>query len=167
LSGERQAPDVTVRPATPADVPAIGRMGALLVRGHHDFDPKRFIPAPPETERGYGSFLASQLEKSDALVLVAEEDEEVVGYTFSALEGKDYLSLRGPAGVLHDIVVDPRAQGRGVGRALLEGTLDALAARGATQVVLFTAHGNATAQRLFGRRGFRPTMIEMTLEMER
>jgi len=39
-----------------------------------------------------------------------------------------------------------------------------LAEKGAQRVVLMTATGNESAQRLFERFGFRRTMIEMTLE---
>ena len=74
------------------------------------------------------------------------------------------MSLRGPAGVLYDIVVDPAHRGRGIGRLLLDATLAALAARGAPRVVLSTAERNEPAQRLFARAGFRRTMIEMTRE---
>jgi ribosomal protein S18 acetylase RimI-like enzyme len=75
------------------------------------------------------------------------------------------MSLRGPAGVLYDIVVDPAHRGRGVGRMLLDATLAALKARGAPRVVLSTAERNESAQRLFARAGFRRTMIEMTREL--
>lgn len=160
-------PPTSVRPATPSDLPSIGRLGALLVRTHHDFDPERFIPATPQTEHGYASFLGTQLEEPDALVLVAERGGEVVGYTYAGIEGLDYMSLRGPAGVLHDIVVDPNQRSHGVGRILLDATLAALEARGAPRVVLLTAQRNESAQRLFVRAGFRPTMIEMTRELSR
>ena len=156
--------EVTVRPATRADEPTLGRLGALLVRTHHELDPARFIPATPRTERGYGSYLRSQLAEPDAIVLVAERAGEVVGYAYAGIEGADYMALRGPAGVLHDLVVDPGHRGRGVGRRLLDAALDALAARGAPRVVLSTAARNAAAQRLFERAGFRPTMVEMTRE---
>ena len=186
-----------IRPAAPADLPAIGRLGALLVRTHHDFDPERFIAATPQTERGYASFLGSQLDEPNVVILVAEHDltvipspshvipsaardlefgagsarnlqypiGEVVGYSYCAVEGYDYMSLRGPAGALYDIVVDPIHRRRGVGRMLLEASLAALASRGAPRVVLSTAEQNEAAQRLFARAGFRRTMIEMTREL--
>jgi ribosomal protein S18 acetylase RimI-like enzyme len=159
-------PSVIIRPAAPADLPAIGRLGALLVRTHHDFDPRRFMAPTPRTEQGYGSFLGSQLQARDAFVLVAERNGEVVGYTYAGVEGHDYMSLRGPAGVLHDIVVDPAERGHGVGQMLLDATLAALRARGAPRVVLSTAERNESAQRLFARAGFRRTMIEMTRELD-
>jgi ribosomal protein S18 acetylase RimI-like enzyme len=137
----------------------------MLVRAHHEFDPRRFIPATPQTERGYGSFLGTQLHDPNVVVLVAERDGEVLGYTYAGVEGRDYMSLRGPAGVLHDIVVDPAYRGQGIGGLLLDATIAALETRGAPQVVLSTAEGNETAQRLFTRAGFRRTMIEMTREL--
>ncbi len=156
---------ITVRRASPADVATLGRLGALLVKTHHDFDPLRFIPATPQTERGYGSFLGTQLDDEDIVVLVAERDGEVIGYTYAGMEGFDYMSLRGPAGVLYDIVVDPRHRGQGVGRQLLDATLRALETKGAPRVVLSTAEQNEPAQRLFAGVGFRRTMIEMTREL--
>ena len=159
-------PAVHVRPATPTDVPTIGRLGALLVREHHDFDPQRFIPATSRTENQYGWYLGTQLEEPNIVILVAERDGEVIGYTYSGVEGIDYMSLRGPAGVMYDIVVDPDHRQQGVGRILVDATLEALKSKGAPRVVLSTAEQNAAAQRLFDRAGFRRTMIEMTRELK-
>jgi len=53
------------------------------------------------------------------------------------------MSLRGPAGVLHDIVVEPSIAGT--------------ASVGCC---------SSPAQRLFARAGFRWTMIEMTRELD-
>ena len=156
---------VRIRAAAPANVPTIGRLGALLVREHQDFDRERFIAATPRTEKSYGSFLGTQLEEPNIVILVAERDGEVIGYTYSGVEGTDYMSLRGPAGVMYDIVVDPAHRKQGVGRMLVDATLKALKARGAPRVVLSTAEQNAAAQRLFDRAGFRRTMIEMTREL--
>src|SRR5262249_6371893 len=136
---EMSLPTVSIRPAAPADLQAIGRLGALLVRMHHELDPDRFIAAAPGTEHAYGSFLGTQLDKPSIVVLVAEREGEVVGYTYAGVEGTDYMSLRGPAGALYDIVVDPAHRGQGIGRMLLDATLDVLRAKGAPRVVLSTA----------------------------
>jgi ribosomal protein S18 acetylase RimI-like enzyme len=131
---------------------------------HHDFDPARFIAPGPRTERGYGEFLVSQLDRQDAIVLVAEVDGAVLGYAYARLEGNDWMALRGPAGVIHDLIVDPERRRQGLGRALLRAALWSLAERGAPRVLLSTAQGNAVARRLFESAGFRTTMIEMTRE---
>lgn len=156
--------NTTIRPARPNDAPALGRLGALLVRTHHEFDAARFIAATPRTEQGYGSYLASQLASPDVILLVAEQGGEVIGYAYASVEGFDYMALRGPAGVLHDVVVDPTHRRAGAGRLLLDAALAALEARDVPRVVLWTAERNEAAQRLFVRAGFRRTMIEMTRE---
>ena len=154
-----------VRRATSADLPKIGRLGALLIAEHHDFDSRRFLAAKPRTPADYASFLSTQLEDPDVAVLVADHDGDVIGYAYAAVEGYDYMSLRGPAGVLHDVVVDPEHRCRGVGRLLLDAVLGYLRSRGAPRVVLSTAVQNEPAQRLFAKLGFRRTMIEMTKEL--
>jgi ribosomal protein S18 acetylase RimI-like enzyme len=89
----------------------------------------------------------------------------VLGYAYAGVEGTDYMSLRGPAGAVYDVVVDPAYRRQGVGRMLLDAALEALKARGVPRVVLSTAEQNAPAQRLFDSAGFRRTMIEMTREL--
>ncbi|HWE46743.1 MAG TPA: GNAT family N-acetyltransferase [Caulobacteraceae bacterium] len=152
----------TIRPARTSDAETLGRLGALLVEEHHAFDPARFIAPGPDTPRGYGRYLASRVGKKDAVLLVAEAEGAVVGYAYAGLEGPDWMALRGPAGVLYDILIDPAQRRKGVGRALLTAILEALDQRGAPQVVLFSATQNETAQRLFAAVGFRRTMVEMT-----
>ena len=155
-----------IRRATSADLPSLGRLGALLVQQHHDFDSRRFLAPSTRTPEHYAAFLGSQLDDPDVLLLVAEQDGRVIAYAFTAMEGYDYKSLRGPAALLHDVLVDPDYRGRGVGGRLLDETLSSMRARGVRQIVLATAERNEAAQRLFARIGFRRTMIEMTRELD-
>lgn len=157
--------DFVIRPATTADMPAVGRLAAMLVRDFHAYDARRFIAPTDATPEGYAEFLGSQLKKRDVSVMVAERAGEIVGYTYAGVEGYDWMSLRGPAGVLHDIVVDPERRRGGVGRALLDAAITWLTEKGAPRIVLDTAWQNEPAQALFAKAGFRRTMVEMTKEV--
>lgn len=156
---------MTIRPATPADVPALGRLGALLISIHHDFDRQRFFAPPANPEEGYGWFLGSQLEDPDVVVLVAEHEGRVVGYVYAGVEPHSWKELREECGFVHDIIVAPDARGHGAGQRLLDAAITWLKARGMPRVMLWTADSNAHAQRLFARHGFRRTMVEMTREL--
>ncbi|MGH9941013.1 MAG: GNAT family N-acetyltransferase [Pyrinomonadaceae bacterium] len=134
-----------VRRATPADLPWIGRLGALLVEEHYDFDPRRFLTARRRAPADYASFMSAQLEDPDMAVLVADDNGDMLGYAYAAVEGYDYMALRGPAGVLHDVIIDPEYRGRGVGRLLIDATLALFRSRGVPRVVL-TAEQNEAAQ---------------------
>jgi ribosomal protein S18 acetylase RimI-like enzyme len=81
------------------------------------------------------------------------------------MEGNDYMALRGPAGVLYDLVVDPDHRRQGVGTALLDAALADLRKLGAPRAILFTAEKNRVAQAMFDRADFRRTMVEMTREL--
>jgi ribosomal protein S18 acetylase RimI-like enzyme len=159
------AAPVTVRPAKPDDESAMGRLGAMLVAEHHDFDPWRFIAPVPQLRERYGQFLVSQLERPEMVVLVAERDGAILGYAFAGMEGNDFMALRGPAGVIYDLVVDPDHRRQGIGDALLDATLEALEKLGAPRALLFTAEKNDAARDMFTKAGFRRTMIEMTREL--
>ena len=160
-----QTHEPRIRRATAADAVSLGRLGALLVREHHDFDGERFLAATTSTPDFYASFLATQANDPQAVVLVAEHEGAVIGYAYGAIEGYDYMALRGPAAVLHDLIVDPVHRGRGVGRALLNAMITAFSTRRAPRVVLSTAEHNTSAQRFFERMGFRRTMVELTKEL--
>jgi GNAT superfamily N-acetyltransferase len=107
------------------------------------------------------------LDSTDDCVFVAEEDRKVVGYVFAALEPLSWKELRGPAGFIHDIAVDAGARKSGVARSLMKAAVEWLRERGAPRVIVWTAASNETARAMFGRAGFRDTMIEMTMELEK
>jgi ribosomal protein S18 acetylase RimI-like enzyme len=155
-----------IRRAIATDLPSLGRLGALLVTAHHEGDSRRFLAPNKQTPSDYAFFLKTKLEDPDAAIFVAELDGVVIGYAYAAVQGYDYMSLRGPAGVLHDIIVEPEHRRHGVGRLLLNAILTHLKMLGAPRVVLLTAEGNQEAERLFANIGFRRTMMEMTRELE-
>jgi GNAT superfamily N-acetyltransferase len=159
------AADVRIRHATEADVPALGRLGASLMRLHYDFDRQRFLAPHGNPEEGYGWFLGSQLHDADATVFVAERAGQVVGYVYAGLEPLSWKELRDAAGFIHDVVVEDANRGGGIASALIETASLWLKAHGAPRVMLWTAERNHAAQRLFEQAGFRRTMIEMTREL--
>ncbi|MGF6160447.1 ribosomal protein S18 acetylase RimI-like enzyme [Ensifer sp. KUDG1] len=130
------------------------------------WDPNRFMATGAGTEASYARWLRSQLEAPDVVLLAAEQETRIVGYAYGSLEGHDYMALRGPAGVIHDLFVEPDSRSQGIGRMLLDAAIAELQGQGANLIVLSTAHRNEAAQRLFAAAGFRPTMVEMTLNGE-
>jgi ribosomal protein S18 acetylase RimI-like enzyme len=144
---------------------AIGRLGALLVKQHHAFDPQRFIAGGESVALGYARFLDSQLGEPEVVILVAEGEGEVIGYVYAALEPHDWKELRAAAGFIHDVVVEPSARRLGVASALVEAACVWLREHGAPRVLLWSAAPNTAAQALFERMGFRKTMVELTREL--
>lgn len=158
--------DLVIRTASPLDVQVLGAFGTLLVALHHKLDPQRFIETTRTTPANYTGFLERKISDPNAMLFVAEQGGILLGYVYGEMEGHDYMSLRGPAGVVHDLFVDASRRREGIGRLLIVTILSEIKARGAQRVVLSTAHQNKTAQQLFAALGFRATMIEMTRELK-
>jgi ribosomal protein S18 acetylase RimI-like enzyme len=156
---------IAIRPATRSDLPALGRLGALLLATHYEFDRQRFMAPGERSDEGYGWFLGTQLREDDVMVLVAEQHGRVVGYVYAGLEPQSWKELREACGFIHDVVVDEGGRRIGVATALVEAATEWLRAHGAPRVMLWTAEQNEGAQRLFERLGFRRTMVEMTREL--
>lgn len=162
------ASDLVIRPAERPDFAAVGDLGAALVRLHYAFDRQRFL-APGDGDglaEGYGEFLRSEARRRGVVVLVAEQAGRIVGYVYAAIEPLSWQELRDEAGVIHDLVVDEAARGRGIAGRLVEAAIAWLREQGMPRVILHTAAQNAPAQHVFEKLGFRRTMIEMTREIE-
>ena len=156
---------VVIRKAEPRDLESLGRLGAMLMKTHYAFDNLRFLAPHPGVEHGYAAFLGARIDSPDDVVLVAEKDGRVAGYLFAALEPMSWKELRGPAGFIHDVLVDEPERRNGIATMLMNAGIDWLREHGAPRVVLGTAAPNKAAQALFHRLGFRDTMIEMTKEL--
>ncbi|HWA78047.1 MAG TPA: GNAT family N-acetyltransferase [Polyangiaceae bacterium] len=153
--------EVVIRRTVPADIEAIAKLAGELVRQHHAVDSDRFF-LPDRVEEGYAWWFRRELERDRAVLLTAERAGNVVGYSYGAVEDRDFNMLLDAHGAIHDVFVREGERGGGVGQRLVEAMLAELTARGAPRVVLSTMVKNEAAQRVFARCGFRPTMLEMT-----
>ena len=110
------------------------------------------LPRAAELERKYFSVpwsehaLRESLARPEYIFLTAEEDGYAVGYAgmLTVLDEGD----------ITNIVVDERWRGRGIGRELTQGLLDAGAAMGLGAFTLEVRAGNAPAIRLYESLGF-------------
>jgi GNAT superfamily N-acetyltransferase len=116
-----------VRPADVGDYPAFARLFPLL---------------------GVADALPSREQFADHMlpgVVIVEEDAVPAGYAF--------WRCYGPIAHVMHVVVAPQAQGRGLGRVLLDEVRLRAIASGSTHWYLTVKQDNAPARRLYERRG--------------
>src|SRR6185312_5546064 len=106
-----------IRRARAADLPAVSRLAAELVRLHQRYDPPRFLLIEP-VEDGYQWFFTREIKRRGAVILVAEDEGRIIGYAYGTMEGRDRNDLLDARGKLNDLLVDPPARRQGTGRAL-------------------------------------------------
>jgi ribosomal protein S18 acetylase RimI-like enzyme len=152
---------IGVRRARAEDLAGAAALAGRLVRMHHEVDAGRFL-LPDDVEAGYRRWFGRELERREAVIVVALRGEALVGYAYGALEGRDWNLLLDRHGAIHDIFVVEEARQQGVGRLLMEAMIRELEGLGAPRILLSTMVSNTQAQRLFESFGFRATMLEMT-----
>jgi aminoglycoside 6'-N-acetyltransferase len=136
--------DVVLRPATPADVPALTRIRSteevlLRWRGGEDI----------------AAAVADDLAEPGTETFVVEHDGTVVGaIQWTAEDEPDYEH----AGI--DIYLDPAVHGRGLGAdAVRTLARHLLVGRGHHRLVIDPAADNGAAIRCYGKVGFKPVGI--------
>lgn len=154
-----------VRDMTPADLDGASLLAEELVLLHHSWDRARFFTVP-EIAKGYRWWFEKQLGEEGVVLLVAEVDGHLAGYLYGSMEERDWAALLDAHGAIHDIHVSSKFRRRGVARALMAAAKERFASLGAEKIVLSTATQNAEGQGLFKALGYRPTMIEMTLDLK-
>lgn len=82
----------------------------------------------------------------NAIIIVAEVDDAIAGFSV--------FYLTSPEAELPDIVVDEAYRGQGIGRFLLEKSLDELKLRGIDTIFLEVRVSNTPARRLYESFGF-------------
>ena len=136
-----------IREADPADLDAVGRISVAAYNAIAGYD----------MSDGYRGELADGARRlRDARLLVAEADGRVVG-TVTFVPGPGPLAeVDDPdAAGVRMLAVDPSAQGRGVGAALLAACVEQAREGGQARVVLHSTPWMTAAHRLYGRLGFR------------
>jgi ribosomal protein S18 acetylase RimI-like enzyme len=151
---------VHVRRATANDIAGAAELAGRLARMHHMTDPGRFF-LPERVVEGYSWWFERVIQDPEAVLLVAEVEGALAGYTYGALEERDWNLLLDAHGAIHDVYVADDRRRHGVGRALIAAIVSELEGLGAERILLSTMPSNLSAQELFASFGFRVTFLEM------
>src|SRR5690606_31430591 len=106
--------------------------------------------APSPGEELFARRVAELIANGSAIVLVA--GEEPAG--LAVLRLREALAADGLDAYLEELYVIPERRGQGLGRALLEATLDAARAAGAVRIELGTDETDTAARALYESAGF-------------
>ena len=162
---------LTIRPAVlPDEVDVIAELIMESVRWHGEQWPEDLRVGPAESS-GAPPLRDQLLESAGdpALVrLVAEIDGAVVGVLSGSVAEPPkggMLRYAGPVAYVADLGVAATHRKRGIGTALLAEFESWARSRGAAHLRLFVHEGNAAAESLYERTGFRRVHVEMRKDL--
>jgi GNAT superfamily N-acetyltransferase len=142
-----------VRAAGPDDAKRIAEINVRSWQAAYDGIVPRSILEGMEVESRRLTWLGRIADLGQRSLFVAELDGRVEGYALAG-PARDH-DLPDLAGEVYAIYVDPAAQGRGLGRALLDAATTELVTAGFEPVVLWAITANAPGRRFYEACGWR------------
>ena len=156
---------IRIRPAEISDLAMLSHFALELAHIHVQVDDRRFV-VPDGGEHAFFQFFSTELERPEAVLLIAENDSIPIGYAFIRVEPASIEGLCKSSAWLHDVYVDPLFRGRGVGRQLVLKAIESAQQLGSSSLMLAVSPANSQARQLYERLRMRATMIEMRLDFD-
>ena len=151
-----------IRPAVAADRDLVESLAARLVDGF-DAPSHRTKPELIEGDRRALAAWFDHPPQSDEAMLIAELDGRLAGVAFLVTQ-VDYFTER-PHAHLSVLAVAKDAEGKGVGRALLDASEQWARDRGSDRLTLSALVTNARARGIYERRGYAGEYIRYVLPL--
>jgi GNAT superfamily N-acetyltransferase len=139
---------VNIRQATVADIDSMSMLLAQLFSIEQDF-------SPDDSKQRLG--LEKLLEASDAYLVVAEHDGDVVG--MATLQVLISTAEGGLCGLIEDVVVSETCRGRGIGQALMDHLLQWAHKKELTRLQLLADRDNQPALVFYQSHGWSATNL--------
>lgn len=157
-----------IRPADAGDVPAVLPMVRKIAGMHEKLDPAKygFRSDPGEMYRGW---LASRARDRRSVFLVADaggSPPRLGGFLIGTVEREIPIYRVEEIGFIHDVWVEEDYRNEGIGRQLVTMAVERFRDIGVQQVRCDTAWANQIARDLFTACGFRPSIVEMLIEIQ-
>ncbi len=155
-----------IRPAKTSDAVAISALWRELVTYHRQLDPA--MPAAAEDgEQRYAARIMNRLDDPYTRVLVAEQDDQLVGFVLALII--DLLpEMFAPdyGGFVADIFVQEAYRGQGVGQALIRDVERWFMDHGVRHYEWYVAAHNPAGRAFWQSLGGRDVMTRMRVELE-
>jgi len=159
-------PAVEIRAAKLEDVPNVLPMVEKIAAVHEQWDSAKYGYLPNPSQR-YSRWMAARATDPRSVFLVAEREGRLVGFIVATVEKEIPIYRLDEYGFIHDLWVEPEYRNEGVGRQMTMLLIERFREIGVKQIRCDTAAKKEVARKLFEACGFRPSVVEMLLEMER
>lgn len=160
-----------IRPAIPADIPAVLPMVAAICALHESWDAAKY-GFVPNVEQRYEKWLIGQANSARSIFLVAEDNTSsgeqqgrLVAFLVATVEREIPIYRLQEFGFIHDLWVEPEYRHAGIARQMVILTIERFKLMGVKQIRLDTAAINAPARQLFTSCGFQLSTMEMLIEL--
>jgi len=149
-----------IRQAGDRDIQAVARLQLKLMEEHVQAG-DHYLAIAPGASGKWVRYIKKMLRQGKSILLVAEDNEKIVGYIFGYIKDGPPIFREKCAGYISDMYVLPTLRKRGVGQQLLHQALDFFRAAGLEACELHASVWNAGALEFYRRLGFKDVMVKL------
>jgi len=153
-----------IRPATAKDVPQVIPMVRKIAGMHEKLDPAKYTFRSDPGEM-YRDWLVGQSKNTRSVFLVADAGESLAGFLIATVVDEIPIFKVDKVGFIHDVWVEEDYRHEGLARQMVTLCIERFRQIGVPQIRCDTAWANPAARELFTRCGFRPSVVEMLIEL--
>ena len=156
---------VTIREGKQSDLQQVSSLWLEMINIHQSLNDRAWEPAPNGPEK-YRECMEETLAQEERVLLVAEVEGEVVGFTHGSLGNSPPPMAPRRIGFITDLAVTASHRRHGIGRQLAETIIQRFAQRDADEVKLGAAISNQPAITFWRALGFEPLTYGMGRQLK-
>lgn len=153
---------ITIRKATPKDVPEILELWKELMDFHKKLD--SIWTRSDSGHKRFAEFLKEHINSNDAYALVATDGKKPVGFCLIRISNYPQVLKKRQYGELTNIAVTKKYQQRGIGQKLVKKVRKWCDKRGVSRIEARYSTENPMAAGFWAKAGFRPYLKSTFLE---
>lgn len=156
---------IQIRSATLEDTNAIVELWKEYMDFHAERE-RRFARSDDGHVR-FGEYISGRIMDDASCVLVAEHEQNVVGYCLATLAKFPPVFAYREYGSISDLAVTARSRHQGIGQALVEAAFRWFAERGVRRIEVRVATSNEVSTAFWRKMGFVPYLEILHCEQSR
>ena len=145
---------VAIARAAETHIPEISQLWLEFMRFHADIDPI-FTPREGVVPGFEQEQVRRLMQSEDGLVLVALDDDQVVGFAFAEIRGPSKVYMLDRYGALDTMAVTAKYRRRGVGERMLDEILKWCRSKGVVRIELEALANNQLGLSFWAKHGFK------------
>ncbi|MBT7902690.1 GNAT family N-acetyltransferase [Candidatus Woesearchaeota archaeon] len=154
---------IVIRNAIKTDLDKVGDFCVGMLLYHEKFD-SEYKPSKTAKEK-YISHLSESLSDKKKILLVAELDNNLIGFAFAKIDKKPPVLDVVNYGVISDVYVDEKCRGKGVSQLLVSKLFDWFKTNGISDIEISVHTQNSLANIVWEKYGFKPYMTKFRLKL--
>jgi ribosomal protein S18 acetylase RimI-like enzyme len=154
---------VIIRKAAEKDLPAIVELWKELMDFHQVRDP--YFTRSEDGHEAFSTFMADNLKKQDSLVLIAQKQDDIIGYTLAMIASPPPVFKIKRYGEILDFAVTEKYRRLGIGEIFVQRLKKWFDEKNIQRIEVRVATSNEVSQPFWRKMGFSPYLEILSLEL--